>query len=86
MIPGKSVDVFGNMRRIDNRKADIVLGVGNLYKILSTGNEATDEEIGDCIAGIIASSIALGDSLGVQYGSIEHKVISKLRVQLLERQ
>ena len=86
MIPGRTVDVFGNMRRIDNRKADIVLSVGNLYKILSTGNEPTDEEIGDCLASIIASSIALGDSLGVQYGSIEPKVISKLRTQLLEKQ
>ena len=81
---GRSVDVFGNMRRIDNRKADIIVSVGKLYKILSAGNEATDEEIGDCLAAIIASAIGLGDSLGVPYSSIEGKVIGKLRIQLLE--
>ncbi len=84
MGPGRAVDVFGNMRRIDNRKADIIIGVGKLYKILSAGNETSDEEIGDCLADIISSSIALGDCLGVQYTDIEEKVISKLRIRLLQ--
>jgi hypothetical protein len=85
MSSRNSVDVFGNMRRIDNRKADIILGVGKLYKILSAGNDVNDEEIGDCLAGIIASTISLGDCLGVHYGDIEGKIISKLRMQLLEK-
>lgn len=84
MGPGKSVDVFGNMRRIDNRKADILFSVGNLYKILSTGNEASDEEISDCLADIMTSSIVLGDCLGISYRDIEDKVIKKLRVQILQ--
>ena len=84
MSPNGSVDVFGNMRRIDNRKADILVGVGNLYKILSTGNETSDEEISDCIADIMASAISLGDCLGVGYADIEKKIIKKLRLQMNE--
>ena len=84
MSPNGSIDVFGNMRRIDNRKADILVGVGNLYKILSTGNEASDEEISECIAEIMAASISLGDCLGIGYAEIEKKIIKKLRLQMAE--
>ena len=84
MSPSGSIDVFGNMRRIDNRKADILVGVGNLYKILSTGNEASDEEISECIAEIMAASISLGDCLGIGYAEIEKKIINKLRLQMAE--
>ena len=84
MSPSGSIDVFGNMRRIDNRKADILVGVGNLYKILSTGNEASDEEISECIADIMAASISLGDCLGIGYADIEKKIIKKLRLKMAE--
>lgn len=84
MSPNGSIDVFGNMRRIDNRKADILAGIANLYKILSTGNEANDEEISDCIADIMAASICLGDCLGIGYADIEAKIIKKLRLQMAE--
>ena len=59
MSSRNSVDVFGNMRRIDNRKADVILGVGKLYKILSAGNDVNDEEIGDCLAGMLMERILL---------------------------
>ena len=83
MSPNGSIDVFGNMRRIDNRKADILVGVGNLYKLLSTGNEASDEEISDRIADIMAASISLGDCLGISYGDIEKKIIKKLHFLII---
>lgn len=84
MSPNGSIDVFGNMRRIDNRKADILVGIGNLYKILSTGNEASDDEISSCIADIMAASISLGDCLGISYAEIEQKTVRKLRLQMAE--
>lgn len=74
------LNVFGNVRQIDNCKADLVLAVGKLYKDLSA-DEIIIEEVNEDISELIVLSYALGKKLGLDQDEISNKVIKKLRLR-----
>lgn len=74
------LNVFSNVRQIDNCKADLVLAVGNLLKDLST-DEIIISDINDDISELIVLSYLLGKKLGLDQDELNDKVIKKLRLR-----
>lgn len=81
---GDELDIMGNIRLIENYKTFLLTSVADLHISMLKGNRANLDEIKDEISQIIILSYLLAKKLGIDYSSIDDKIIKKLRVVLSE--
>ena len=75
----KEIDIAKNLRTIDWLKAELIDGVGVLFKsLLKTGSDTTS----DALASIIMITYILGKRLGLSFQSIDSKIKNKLYSQI----
>ena len=79
--PDMSVDVFGNIFRIENQKARLLERVSRLYSMLAAGNDTTNAAISDQLASVISSVYVLGRSLGISDDDLEKSLDSCERIE-----
>jgi len=81
---GDELDIMGNIRLIENYKTFLLTSVADLHISMLKGNKANLEEIKEEISQIIILSYLLAKKLGIDYSSIDDKLIKKLRLGLSE--
>ncbi|SEF98781.1 MazG-like family protein [Caloramator fervidus] len=81
---GEELDIMGNIKLIETYKTFLLTSVSDLHVSMLKGSRANLDEIKDELSQIIILSYLLAKKLGIDYSSIDDKIIKKLRVSLSE--
>lgn len=81
---GDELDIMGNIRLIETYKTFLLTAVSDLHISMLKGSRANLDEIKDELSQIIILAYLLAKKLGIEYSSIDDKVIKKLRASLLD--
>lgn len=83
----RRIDVFDQVRQMEQGKADLLLSVAQLYQTLSTMDAVNQNDIGTQLAVVIAQTYTLGGKLGWESEALTKKVSQIVRVKhLAERE
>ncbi len=80
----RRIDVFDNVRQLEQCKADLLLSVAQLYRTLSTMENVEKNEIGEQLAEVIALAYAVGGRLGWEQEELAKKAYRNIRLRMLE--
>lgn len=84
MINNEDFDIMGNIKLIENYKTFLLSSVADLFVTMSKGNKSSIDEVMDELSEVIILSYLLGKRLGVNYQSIDERIIKNLKLGLLE--
>lgn len=77
----RELDIARNIHVIEWLKSELIEAVAALFKGLLKGSE---EAILDCLASIVITVYILGRRLGINFGRIDLKIETKLRLSIEE--
>ncbi len=80
----ENIDIFTNMRVIESYKSYLLSAVADLFATMSKGGSASMDEVVDELSDITMLSYLLGKRLGVNYSSIDDKMLKKLKLGVIE--
>jgi hypothetical protein len=86
MLNNEEMDIMGNMKLIDNYKNFLLSTVADLFVTMGKGSKASMDEVNDELAEIIIFSYLLGKRLGVNYSSLDERMIKKLKLGVVEEE
>lgn len=72
--PVSSVDVFGNMLRIERQKAEMLKNVSSFYGAMTSKEEMSNADIADCAASVVNSVYILCRNLGITDEALEESL------------
>lgn len=81
---GDELDIMGNIRLIETYKTFLLTSVSDLHISMLKGSRANLDEIKDELSQIIILAYLLAKKLGIDFSSIDDKVIKKLKASLLD--
>lgn len=76
--------IMQNVRIIEELKANLVCIIGELYKLLTKGNNVAQEAILECISGAIILLYILGERLGYSHLEVDENMKKKLKLGIIE--
>ncbi|MGL4731340.1 MAG: MazG-like family protein [Clostridium sp.] len=77
-------NIMGNVKIIENLKADLLCIIGDFFKLLTRGGNIAQEAILDCISGAIIVLYVLGERLGYTHLAIDETMKKKLKIGIIE--
>ncbi|NLO81440.1 MAG: hypothetical protein GX094_00010 [Clostridiales bacterium] len=77
-------DIAKNLKLIEWLKSEILTSVAEIFRMLTSSAGVSQDRIADRLAGIIVGCYLLGRRLGLHYGTIEQKIVGKIRLGILE--
>ena len=80
----ENIDIFTNMRVIESYKSYLLSAVADLFATMSKGSSASMDDVVDELSDITMLSYLLGKRLGVNYSSIDDKMLKKLKLGVVE--
>ena len=80
----KTIDIAGNIHRIDWLKSELLTALSDLYRVLLEAKETTKDKIIDCISSMVLACYLLARRLGVSYEAVDQGVRDRVRLGLLE--
>ena len=84
LVP-KTIDIAGNVHRIDWLKSEMLAAVSDLYRVLLDTKETTKGKIADCLSSVVLACYLLARRLGVSYEAVDQRVRDKVRLGLIEK-
>ncbi len=83
MVGGDDFDITGNIKAIEKLKYELLAGITDLYGglLMSDSNSAQRAEI---LSNIVIMTYLLSSRLGISYYALDTKVLSKLKLGILE--
>jgi hypothetical protein len=76
--------IMQNVRIIEELKANLICIIGELYKLLTKGNNVAQEAILECISGAIILLYILGERLGYSHLEVDENMKKKLKLGIIE--
>lgn len=73
-----------NVKIIEELKADLICIIGDLYKLLTKGNNIAQDALLECISGAIIILYILGDKLGYSHLEVDENIKKKLKLGIVE--
>lgn len=80
----KTIDITGNIHRIEWLKSEILSALSDLYRALLDTNDTTRDKITDTISAMVLACYLLARRLGVSYEAVDAGVRDKVRLGLIE--
>jgi len=80
----KTIDIAGNIHRIDWLKSEILSALSDLYRALLDTKETTRDKLIDCISSVVLACYLLARRLGVSYEAVDAGVLDKVKLGLIE--
>lgn len=77
-------NIMGNIKAIEELKAQLVCITGELFTILTKGAGATKNVIVDCIASLIIVLYVLAEKLGYGAMEVDESVKKSLKMAIIE--
>lgn len=73
-----------NVKVIEELKAELICIIGDLYKLLTKGNNIAQDALLECISGAIIVLYILGDRLGYSHIEVDENMKKKLKLGIIE--
>jgi hypothetical protein len=80
----KTIDIAGNIHRIEWLKSELLSALSDLYRVLIDTKETTKVKIVDCLSSVVLACYLLARRLGVSYEAVDQGVRDKVKLGLLE--
>lgn len=80
----KTIDIAGNIHRIEWLKSELLSALSDLYRMLIDTKETTRNKITDCISAMVLACYLLARRLGVSYEAVDAGVRDKVKLGLIE--
>ena len=77
-------NIMGNIKAIEELKAQLICIIGELFSILTKGTSATKDAIVDCIGSIIIVLYVLAEKLGYISMEVDESVKKSLKMAIIE--
>lgn len=77
-MKNKQLNIMGNVKIIENLKAQLLCIIGELYRLLTKGTNVAQDAILDCISGAIIILYVLAQKLGYSLSEVDHVMKDKL--------
>lgn len=77
-------NIMGNIKAIEELKAQLICIIGELFSILTKGAFATKDAIVDCIGSIIIVLYVLAEKLGYSSIEVDESVKKSLKMAIIE--
>ncbi len=77
-------DITKNIRVIEWLKCQILNLVAEIFNMLASGAQASQEALARCLGKIIINSYLLGKRLGIHYALIDQAIEDQLRLEIIE--
>ncbi|GAA0071859.1 MazG-like family protein [Clostridium sardiniense] len=74
------LNIMGNVKIIENLKAQLLRVIGDFYTLLTRGSNVAEEAIVECISGAIIILYVLGEKLGYSASKIDDEMKNKLDI------
>lgn len=84
MIDNENIDILGNMKVMESYKTYLLSTVADLYATMAKGSKADMDDIIDELAEIAMLSYLISKRLGLDYSTIDDKIIKKLKIGVRE--
>lgn len=84
MIDNENIDILGNMKVMESYKTYLLSTVADLYATMAKGSKADMDDIIDELAEIAMLAYLLSRRLGLDYSTIDDKIIKKLKIGVRE--
>jgi hypothetical protein len=81
---GRELDIAKNVKLIEWLKSEILSAVAELFRLLVSSARSSQDALVDCLASIIVGCYLLAKRLGINFIVIDQKVVSKIRLGILE--
>lgn len=81
-MPGE-LDITKNIKTIEGFKSQLLTGVAELFESMVDGS-ATTKERAEILSDILIVTYLLSDKLGISYNTLDLKVLSRIKVGILE--
>ncbi len=76
----RNLNIMGNVKIIENLKAQLLRVIGDFYTLLTRGSNVAEEAIVECISGAIIILYVLGEKLGYSASEIDDEMKNKLDI------
>jgi hypothetical protein len=80
MLNNEDLDIMGNIKLIENYKNFLLSTVADLFVTMGKGSKASMDEVNDELAEIMIFSYLLGKRLGINYFSLDERMVKKLKL------
>ncbi|MFL0197932.1 MazG-like family protein [Clostridium sp. WILCCON 0269] len=80
----ENFNIMYNVKMIEDLKADLLCIIGDFFKLLTRGNNVTQQAILDCISGAIIILYLLAERLGYSHTAVDETMKKKLKVGIIE--
>lgn len=80
MLNSEDLDIMGNIKLIENYKNFLLSTVADLFVTMGKGSKASMDEVNDELAEVIILAYLLGKRLGINYSSVDERMIKKLKL------
>ena len=74
VLKKRSLNIMGNVKVIENLKAQLLRVVADFYTLLTRGSNVAEEAIVECISSAIIILYVLGDKLGYSASKIDDEI------------
>ena len=75
-------DITQNMKLVEKLKSELLSSIAELYSEMTSENK--DNELLQTFSDIVILTYILGSRLGINYSTMDTKIISRLRIGVLE--
>jgi hypothetical protein len=84
MFEYEDFDIIGNMKIVDNYKNFLLSSVADLFSTVGKGSRMDTDVVLDELSEIVILAYLLGKRFGINYSSIDERVVKKLKIGVLE--
>ncbi|MBV4420016.1 MazG-like family protein [Clostridium tyrobutyricum] len=80
----KDFNIMYNVKIIEELKANLIVAIGDLFKLLTKGSNVAQEAILDSISGAIIILYILAERLGYSHTAVDETMKKKLKLGIIE--
>lgn len=78
-------NIISNVKIVEELKAELLCIIGDFYKLLVKGSNASEKAILECISGAITILYILADRLGYSNRTVDEEIKKKLKLGIIEK-
>ena len=80
----EDVDITGGIKVIEWLKSELLGSVASIYRLLLKGTDVGQDALEDSVADAVILSYLLGERLGVDFSSVDKRIMDKLKIGIIE--
>lgn len=84
MVRKDNFNIMTDIKIIEDLKAQLLVIIGEFFRLLAKGSNVAQESILECISGAIIILYILAERLGYSYTAVDENMKKKLKLGIIE--